>query len=240
MAMRRDEPELERRLCGVCGSSERWFLHYIHHKGAFQRLCTNCVLQNYRGLYCPLCLDYFDQPLPARDRVMCVKCPSVSHPACVLVANSSFHGFECHSCPQGYLFFTLNRPQNDANDAKTACLIDKANAKALVAAAKIAAASMAKAAVLARTDSERRVREAVLAKKKAREALEKLSSLVNKQKQQDSKAGDVVSGPESLNGKPKLESSDGIPAAPKIVKAEGSNGLVGDRLKMGNVDAMEE
>ncbi|KAB2634218.1 hypothetical protein D8674_042134 [Pyrus ussuriensis x Pyrus communis] len=240
MAMRRDEPEPERRLCGVCGSSERWFLHYIRYKGAFQRLCTNCVLQNYRGLYCPFCLEFFDPPLPARDRVMCVKCPSVSHPACVLVANSSFHGFECQTCQQGYPFFNLNRPQNDANNPKTAFVIDKANAKALVAAAKIAAASMAKAAVAARTEAERRVREAVMAKKKAREALEKLNSLVNKQKEQDSKAGDVVSGPKSLNGKPKLESSGGIPPAPKIVKAEGSNGLGSDPLKIGNVDAMEE
>lgn len=52
--------------------------------------------------------------------------------------------------------------------------MDVGSAKALVAAAKIAALSMSKAAAVARVEAERRVKEAALAKKRAREALESL------------------------------------------------------------------
>ncbi|CAL8990989.1 unnamed protein product [Prunus brigantina] len=234
MAMKRDQPDLEKRLCGVCGSTERWFLHYVRHRGHFRKLCTNCVLKNNPGLFCPICLDFFEQPLPARDQVMCVRCPSISHSACV-AANSSFRSFQCPPCSQPtFSFFNLTR-QNDGQDAKTTVVIDKDAAKALVAAARIAAALMTKAAVAARVDAERRVKEAVVAKKKAREALERLTSLVNKEKEKDSKSGGVVSAPESLNAKPKLEGPGPIQVAPKISEPEGSNGL-----KTSHADPMEE
>ena len=48
----------------------------------------------------------------------------------------------------------------------------------LVAAARIAAESMSKAAAAARIDAERRAKEAAAAKKKAREALERLARIV--------------------------------------------------------------
>lgn len=48
----------------------------------------------------------------------------------------------------------------------------------LVAAARIAAASMTKAAAAARFDAERRAKEAAVARRKAKEALENLASIV--------------------------------------------------------------
>ena len=59
--------------------------------------------------------------------------------------------------------------------------MDKESAKVLVAAARIAAASMSKAAAAARIDAERRGKEAALAWKKAREALEHVAYLVAKE-----------------------------------------------------------
>ncbi|KAL6268914.1 hypothetical protein ACE6H2_025825 [Prunus campanulata] len=94
---------------------------------------------------------------------------------------------------------------------------------------------MTKAAIATRVDPERRVKEVVVGKKKAKEALERFTSLVNKEKEKDSKSGGVVSAPESLNAKPKLEGPGPIQVAPKISKPEGSNGL-----KTTHADPMEE
>lgn len=54
-------------------------------------------------------------------------------------------------------------------------VIDKEAAKALVEAARIAAATMSKAVHTTRIETERRVKEAALARKWAREALERVA-----------------------------------------------------------------
>lgn len=69
-----------------------------------------------------------------------------------------------------------------AQKAKNFRAIDIGSAKVLVAAARIAASSMSKAAAAARIDAERRCKEAALARKKAREALEQVAYLVAKEK----------------------------------------------------------
>lgn len=60
-------------------------------------------------------------------------------------------------------------------------MIDKNLAKVLLAAARISAASMNKAAATARLDAESRAKEAAFAKKKAREALDRLALLFLKE-----------------------------------------------------------
>lgn len=60
--------------------------------------------------------------------------------------------------------------------------IGKDLAKQLVAAAQIAVASMNKAAEVARAEAERTVREAAVARKRAREALERVACLASKEK----------------------------------------------------------
>lgn len=71
-------------------------------------------------------------------------------------------------------------------------VIDKDSAKVLVAAARIAAATMSKAAHTTRIEAERRVKEAALAKKRAREALERVAFLSLKEKEKELKV--TVSG----------------------------------------------
>lgn len=63
--------------------------------------------------------------------------------------------------------------------------MDDVSAKALVAAAKITSFSMINAAAMARIEAERRVEEAALAKKRAREALDMLLYLASDTDEKD-------------------------------------------------------
>lgn len=60
--------------------------------------------------------------------------------------------------------------------------MDRDSAKKLVAAAKIASSSMNRAAVAAKAEAERRAREAAVARKRAKEALEHVTCLVMREK----------------------------------------------------------
>ncbi|KAE8683380.1 Ribosomal protein L3 plastid isoform 1 [Hibiscus syriacus] len=179
--------------CGGCGAPERFFLHNIRHRDTYRRLCTNCVLKNYQGLFCPICLEVFNEPPPPHQRLICLKCPSISHLSCPSSSPLS-QSFTCPSCSNpNFSFFSLadenpqgSTPDADAgenNDDKTSTkmrVINKEAAKALLAASKITAVSMTKAAAVAKLEAERRVKEATLAKKRAKEALERLALLVRK------------------------------------------------------------
>ncbi|GAV78529.1 hypothetical protein CFOL_v3_21995 [Cephalotus follicularis] len=170
--------------CGLCCREDRWLLHSLRHRGSYRKLCTNCVLNNHQGLFCPICLQVFDDdPPPPHLRLMCLRCPSISHLSCV--SSSSAANFTCPPCSNPHFsFFSVNHGRSNDKDTR---FIDKDSANALVAAAKIAAASMTKAATLARVEAERRVKEAAFAKKRAREALERLLYLGAKEKEKDSK-----------------------------------------------------
>ncbi|OWM63245.1 uncharacterized protein LOC116192797 [Punica granatum] len=198
--------------CGECGggssAEERWLLHNVRHKATYRRLCTHCVLNCFRGHFCPVCLDVFDpidSPPRPNQRVMCLNCPSISHLSCA-TSNSGGHPFQCPSCSNpNFSFFTLRtvpasnkriKPEAEADcslgggrdgDIQDRRAIDKESAKALVAAARIAAATMSKAAHTARIEAERRVKEAALARKRAREALERVAFLSLKEKERELK-----------------------------------------------------
>ncbi|GMY28029.1 homeotic protein female sterile [Fagus crenata] len=183
--------------CGGCGSSERWPLHTVRHRGSYRRLCTDCVLKNHQSLFCPLCLLVFDEtPPPLPDRLVCLNCPSIAHRSCA--PPDSTTSFLCPPCTNPNFSFFFSDSDSDPNPnpkriktedggvpfrrntCNTTKAIDKDSSKALLAAARIASASMNKAAATAQSDAERRVREAALAKKKAKEALEHLAFLVLK------------------------------------------------------------
>ncbi|KAK2646389.1 hypothetical protein Ddye_021584 [Dipteronia dyeriana] len=189
--------------CGGCGSNDRFLLHNVRHRGSYRRLCTNCILKTHQGHFCPICLNAYDtSPSPSHARLTCAKCPSVCHLSCATSSSSS--SFVCPPCLNpNFAFFEVNGDtQMDASDDKRA--MDLGSAKALVAAAKIAASSMIKAAAVARVEAERRVKEATLAKKRAREALERLLYLAAKEKERDSKkaksTNDKHRGDKSSNG----------------------------------------
>lgn len=169
--------------CGGCGGDRRWVLHNVRHRAAYRRLCTNCILKTHQGLFCPFCFQVYEESLPPKDRLMCLKCPSISHLSCVPCSHPhSTPSFLCPACSiPNFSFFNLDSSSSSGNNSGKP--IDKDSARALVAAAKIAAVSMTKAAAVARVEAERRVKEATLAKKRAREALERLAFLAAKEKQ---------------------------------------------------------
>lgn len=68
-------------------------------------------------------------------------------------------------------------------------MMDRHAARMLLAAAKIASASMNKAAVAAKAEAERRVKEAAFTRKRAKEALEHVAHLVIKEKAMRKEAG---------------------------------------------------
>ncbi|KAE8714260.1 Ribosomal protein L3 plastid isoform 1 [Hibiscus syriacus] len=168
--------------CGGCGAPERFFLHNLRHRASYRRLCTNCVLKNHQGLFCPICLEVFNEPPPPHQRLICLKCPSISHLSCP--SSHLSQSFTCPLCSNpNFSFFSLadekpkstpdnpqgSTPEEDGdddaggkNDDKTSTktrVINKEAAKALLAAAKIAAVSMTKAAAVAKLEAERRVKK---------------------------------------------------------------------------------
>lgn len=157
----------------------------VRHRASYRQMCTDCVLKNHQSLFCPLCLVVFDKessPLPPpSERLICLNCPSIAHLSCLPPEDAVAPSFLCPLCSNpNFTFFSPNEIGNNER------VIDKSLAKALLAAARIAAASMNKAAAAARIDAEKRVKEAAFAKKKAREALERLASLlVSKEKGED-------------------------------------------------------
>lgn len=115
--------------------------------------------------------------------------------------------------------------------------IDKNSARILLAAARIAAVSMGKAAVAARAEAERRAKEASFTRKRAREALEHVACLVNREKLENLKKKDNLSGGVSGSGKLGLQDSGG--AAVSAVNAE-QNNPVGNRSVVERVDGSSE
>ncbi|KAK6930367.1 hypothetical protein RJ641_004461 [Dillenia turbinata] len=220
--------------CGQCSKEDRYFLHNVKHRGSYRRLCTSCLLKNNAGNFCPVCfLVYNDhQPPPPHQRLLCHKCSSVAHLSC-LPSHSHSTPYECPPCSSPYFsFFPLsssdtstayNKPKQllpsssipSSSDAKE-FKIDLSAAKVLLAAARLASSSMNKAASSARSDAEKRAREASVARKRAREALEKLFSLERDRS--------TITSSITSNTKPKLESSP--PPTPSLLHNHSSNNSI--------------
>ncbi|KAJ0525070.1 putative chromatin regulator PHD family [Helianthus annuus] len=74
-------------VCGQCGVVELKYLHHVRHCATFRRLYTTYVLQLHPQCFCPTCLEVYDHSPPI-DTVICCKCYSSSHPACLSPAFS--------------------------------------------------------------------------------------------------------------------------------------------------------
>ncbi|KAI9123340.1 hypothetical protein K1719_006229 [Acacia pycnantha] len=191
--------------CEGCGISRdlSLLLYNVRYRASQRRFCTNCVLKNHQGLFCPICFDVYDDSPPPHLRLMCHKCPSFAHRACVLASSDSDATPPFYLCPPcgdpkfTYFKLTSKNPtvaeangdkdsvdlvSVSAQNAKSIRAIDAQSARVLVAGARIAASSMTKAAAAARIDAERRCKESALARKKAREALELVNYLAAKEK----------------------------------------------------------
>ncbi|KAK9161851.1 hypothetical protein Syun_008192 [Stephania yunnanensis] len=131
---------------------------------------------------------------------MCLRCSSVPHSSCVAKEVAS-----CYICPPclnpNFVFFSSGSLSLGCRNVKGETFgggdrgaIDVKTGKVLVAAAHIASISMSKAAGVAKMEAEKKVREAALARKRAREALKRVSDLgfAEKAEGRDSKVVDKV------------------------------------------------
>ncbi|CAL5380274.1 unnamed protein product [Camellia sinensis] len=172
-------------VCGNCGVEEWRLLLHVRHRATLRRLCTSCVLRLHPQSFCPTCFLVFDRQPPSNDTVTCFKCYSYSHSRCV--PPNSPKPYICPPCsnPNAPIFLAKKVKAEDPPDGDGDGFwreIDKKSAKVLLAAARIAANSMGKAALAAKVEAEKRAKEASFARKKAREALEHVAFLVAKEK----------------------------------------------------------
>jgi hypothetical protein len=168
--------------CSNCGWTHKgkkgwgWWallLHHVRLRGIDRVLCTSCVLRLHPSSFCPLCFVYFDAP-PIQNNpttLPCSKCSSLAHSRCLpTAATTPSASYICPPCSNpNFSFFDLDEMQ-DFMDLKLSSV--------LLCAARIASASMNRAVIVARAEADRKVREALLAKKRAHEALEHLAAMV--------------------------------------------------------------
>ncbi|KAG1365025.1 hypothetical protein COCNU_12G000250 [Cocos nucifera] len=215
--LRRDPPPPPRPTgCGGdgCDARDPWPLHHVRHRTVFCRLCTSCVLKYHAGSFCTVCFKLFDgppPPLPAPSAVVrCSRCPSIVHAACLPEADRA-SSFLCPSCsnPAGFSYFHVSKNGRHRS-------FDLTSAKVLLAAARLAAASMNRAAVALRAEAERKVREAALSRKRAREMLETvftLSKMEKERKKKEANEAAVVPMPEVVEARDKIPKLGGTVAA---------------------------
>ncbi|XP_010475787.1 PREDICTED: uncharacterized protein LOC104755145 [Camelina sativa] len=187
--------------CDDCGSRDSWVIHTVRLRGTLRYFCTHCLLRNHPSSFCPICFAFYDSSPPHTSRrVACSnsKCHSLTHIHCAGEAKPA-SSYLCPPCrnPNSFSFFRLIVDENGSRS------IDKSLSEAFLCAAKIAASSMNKAVIAAKCDADRRGKEAALARKRAREALEHVVTLDAKEK-----ARSVVPKLKeaSIDQKPKLSS----------------------------------
>ncbi|KAK7269475.1 hypothetical protein RIF29_22202 [Crotalaria pallida] len=164
--------------CTNCNITDRWVLHRLLFRGTDRNLCTSCVLRLHPSSFCPTCLEFFDHSLSstspspsssAHRFISCTKCPSLTHLRCLPPSSPPPSSFLCPSCSNpSFKFFN---PDNARH------VLDKKNSRVALCAAKIASASGAKVLNIARVRADRTAREAASARKRAKDALERIAKL---------------------------------------------------------------
>lgn len=184
-----------------CGARDPWPLHNVRHRTVFCRLCTSCVLRYHPGSFCVSCFDLLLDGGGASPVVRCSRCPSIAHSACLLEAAPSFVCPSCSDPGGSSSYFSLGEEKS----------IDLKSSKVLLAAAKLAAASIGRAAACTRADAERKTKEAVVARKRAREALEKVLLLSQSEKEKKNRVAYQIAAPS-----PKPQVVDSKKKMPKL------------------------
>ncbi|KAG7631595.1 hypothetical protein ISN44_As03g018080 [Arabidopsis suecica] len=184
-------PEQNQRECIVCREKEPSFIHTVIKTGAFRRLCTDCLLKEYRGLFCSVCFNLFDNAVPPQARIICVNCPSSTHLSCSTQPPSSSaasssssapppaSSFTCQPCSNpNFTFFPKSRVNEDVPDETP---LTTKSAMALVAAGNISVANMNKAVALLKEEALKKIIAAKTAKLRAKGALTNLQDIVIRQ-----------------------------------------------------------
>ncbi|KAL8118858.1 hypothetical protein AgCh_016373 [Apium graveolens] len=155
-----------------CGNRLKWFKHHILHLGTNKTVCTDCVIYLHAPSLCPVCFTVHENPeklITSNVVVSCVRCYSSSHVNCI--------GSHPHAPYLCVMCLNHNSPLlvlGDSNGGKT---VDKNAAKIFLAACKISAGSMNKAAVTAKMEKEARAKEAIDARELALKAIEHVEHL---------------------------------------------------------------
>ncbi|WCJ26846.1 hypothetical protein M5689_008634 [Euphorbia peplus] len=205
--------------CLNCGTKDSYIIHNVRLRGIYRRLCTACVLRLHPGSFCPYCFTFYDSVLPPPSkRLPCSSCSSHTHTHCV-PNHPPTAAFLCPPCADpGFNFVNLDRTKTR--------VIDKEMAGVLLCAAKIAACSMAKAEVVARGDAEKRVKEAAVCRKRAREALEHVALVARRM---EGEGGEV-----SRSGSLVKRENEGLGSGMNVDRGEKgmSNGKVENGVKV--------
>uniref|UniRef100_A0A1D1XKM8 Transcription factor bHLH131 n=1 Tax=Anthurium amnicola TaxID=1678845 RepID=A0A1D1XKM8_9ARAE len=201
-------------LCRLCTSC---VLRY--HPGSF---CPKCfeLVDSPGGRLSP------QQP---PGIVHCNSCPSVCHAACLSDADKAA-SYVCPSCanPSGYSYFPVDCDRDGDGDASGSPskkvrvadggggeeklqaegqrhrTVDRESAKVLLCAARLASASMNRAVAFARSEAERKAKDAVVARKKAKEMLEKALTAAKRERE---KRQDVLVVPLPAVAEPQRKAS---------------------------------
>ncbi|XP_058770384.1 uncharacterized protein LOC131644019 [Vicia villosa] len=159
--------------CGNCGIKERWLLHNVVVRGVDRRICTSCVLRLHPSSFCPCCFEFYEHPVSvtssssAHRFVSCVKCSSLSHIHCLASPPPSPSPYLCPPCSKSnFTFFPVPEEIVEVNLAKV-----------FVCAAKIASASMKKQFTMSSVRCEKAVKEAAMARKRTKDAIEQCFTL---------------------------------------------------------------
>ncbi|GFP87964.1 hypothetical protein PHJA_000940100, partial [Phtheirospermum japonicum] len=166
-----------------------------------------CVLRLHPQSFLPTCFQVYPPP-PTNDAVLtCFKCYSSSHSRCVEAAagpTSPPNPYICPLCthPNTPIFKLRSAKDVDPTNARgdNCRVMDRDTARKLLAAAKIASASMNKAAAAAKAEAERRAKEAAYTRKRAKEALEYVAHLVTKMRKKEMGEGIQVVGYNTTGG----------------------------------------
>ncbi|OIW00187.1 hypothetical protein TanjilG_29177 [Lupinus angustifolius] len=166
--------------CSGCGTTQRFSLiiHNVCYTSHNRHLCTNCLLKNHHGLFCPICYQVYDDSLPLHQRLKCLRCPSVVHRSCALPFSttttnaSSAPLFLCPTCSDvKFSYFNLSAADRISRT------VDEKSFKVLAAASRITAMSMSRGATAARFEAEWLAKEAAMSRKRAMEAMEELADI---------------------------------------------------------------
>ncbi|KAG8067087.1 hypothetical protein GUJ93_ZPchr0005g14830 [Zizania palustris] len=214
-----------------CASGrDAWPLHHVRHDGVFCRLCSSCVMLYHPAAFCSACLHLLP---PASDAAVDQEKradPALAPPG-PIVACSSCGLFVAHrSCAQDSASFVCppcaaaaeGRSFSFTPDGAGRRTMDERDARVLLVAARLAHESVGRAAVAAREEAERCVREAAAARKRSREMLDVAFRLLE------------------ADGRKAREAKKPVTAPPPKKKTSKSSEVNRDRDKLLKLNAMQQ
>ncbi|KAK1364148.1 hypothetical protein POM88_039710 [Heracleum sosnowskyi] len=160
--------------CHMCGDNSRWFKHNVPYFGTIKTFCTDCVIHLHANSLCPICFSVHENPdnlITSKIVVSCLRCYSSSHVSCI--GSHPNAPYLCVMC------LNQNSPLLVLGDSNGGKVVDKKAASIFLAACKISANSIKKAAIAAKVEMEVKAKEATDARKLAIKAVEHVEHLRN-------------------------------------------------------------